>query len=103
MSPIEQVAAQSVYTQKAVSDGMAVIPSNRKLEISYADFCADPSKIYSQIYEKYQSMGSGIPLEYNGNECFDECINVRLSRDDEGILKTAISHFERESILYLTE
>ena len=44
MSPIEQVAAQAIYTQKAVADGMAVIPSNRKLEISYADFCANPSE-----------------------------------------------------------
>jgi hypothetical protein len=99
MSPIEQVAAQSVYTQKAVSDGMAVIPSNRKLEISYADFCANPSEIHRQIYQRYQSLGCDIPPEYTGDECFDESNDVRLSQEDERVLKTAISHFERESTL----
>jgi hypothetical protein len=97
LSPIEQVAAQAVYTQKAVSDGMAAIPSGRKLEVSYAEFCRNPPKIYRQIYEMYQSLGIDISFEYKGIECFDEKKNVRLNQDDEDALDVALSHFEQEA------
>lgn len=96
LSPIEQVAAQAVYTQKAVADGMASIPSDRKLEVSYADFCANPSRIYSQIHEKYQSMGSELSPEYTGNECFDASNAVRLNSEDERALRRALLRFEAE-------
>lgn len=96
LSPLEQVAAQAVYTQKAVSDGMASIPSDRKLEISYADFCANPSQIYSQILKKYQSMGSELSPEYTGSQCFDESNGVYLSQDDERSLRIALARFEAE-------
>ena len=56
-------------------------------------------KIHRQIYQRYQSLGCDIPPEYTGDECVDESNDVRLSQEDERVLKTAISHFERESTL----
>jgi len=96
LSPIEQVAAQSVYTQKAVADGMAAIPSDRKLELSYVDFCASPTEVYDQIREKYQSRGIEFSTEYTGNKCFERNSSVRLDQQDERLLRDALTRFEAE-------
>lgn len=97
LSPIEQVAAQAVYTQKAVADGIASIPSDRKLELSYADFCTSPNLIYNQIREKYQSLGIDTFAEYTGNDYFERNDSVRLNREDERLLRDAVARFEAEA------
>ena len=94
--PMNGIAKWRAFTQKAVADGIAAIPSDRKLELFYTDFCANPAKVYRQIFEKYQSMGCNISSEYTGNECFDESNDVRLSKEEERNLREALSRFEAD-------
>lgn len=97
-SPVEQVAAQVVYTQKAVRDNMAAVPHDKKLEVSYAEFCANPKCVYDQIREKYQSYGYEIPANYVGETHFNQKKSIRLNREDERLLREALYRYEAEAV-----
>ena len=93
LSPIEQVAAQAVYTQKAVVDGMALVAPERKLELSYSDFCENPALIYHQIREKYGDLGYMLPAQCLNTKPFERRDAVRLSQVDECALREALAKF----------
>lgn len=47
------------------------ISDDRKVVISYEDFCNNPKALYDEMIEKLSKMGYSYPKEYNGVKSFD--------------------------------
>lgn len=69
-SPYHEIAAQVYLTNKVIADAFEKIAPERKLSITYEDFCADPGHFYSLISDKCVQQGSILPNEYAGEESF---------------------------------
>ena len=96
MSPIEQVAAQVVYTERAVLEGMKQISTDRKMKIDYADFCMDPESIFREIAGKYKNLGCDIQIENNQWRGFQKREDVRISDKDEKALRGSLERLQAE-------
>ena len=55
-SPIEQVVGQVYYTQKAIKDGLELIPESNKIDVDYNLFCENPHKIVNELIIKYNKL-----------------------------------------------
>jgi len=82
LKPIQQVAGQVYYTNKAIQDGINQIPSANSLIINYEDFCQDPKTAFSQIEEKFSLLGFPSNWTYSGPEKFRSTNHNRLSEDE---------------------
>lgn len=93
LSPIEQVAAQAVYTHKAVEEGISCLPEERKMHIAYAQLCSDPQSVFDELTHKYAQLGCTIKVGRDGWNTFDAREEVRLESTDEKALRDAIDKF----------
>lgn len=93
LSPIEQVAAQAVYTQKAVDEGMSQVPPSRRLDVDYESFCQCPGDVYRRIRECFSGLGYDLGDEYFGEGSFRVSNTVRLSDQEEVDLKAALARY----------
>lgn len=96
--PVMQAAGQVYYINQAVDKRLAGVAEDRKLEIKYEDFCANPEKFYYIIRNKLLSQGYEISDIYSGEKEFkvtrDNC-DERIKR---GYLKF-LEEKERDRIL----
>ena len=53
LSPIDQIAGQVYYTEKAVSKNLKNI--NNKITVEYEELCSSPEKVYNDIFTAYNS------------------------------------------------
>jgi len=58
--PLEQIAGQIHFTNKAVRTGLNKVSENRKLTVSYEELCKSPRTIYKNIQEKLVLQGCEI-------------------------------------------
>lgn len=68
--PEEQVYKQIHYINAAIEAGLMHIPSERKIYITYEEFCKDPSSYYQKIRSSLQYLGYDINQNYNGESSF---------------------------------
>lgn len=73
LDPINQVAGQVHYINRAVSNGLANVAEQRKLVVQYEDFCAAPRKVFESLCEKIGLNGAA----YQGQEFF------KVARENE--------------------
>lgn len=71
LDPVSQVAGQIHFINRAVDAGMAAIADDRKLIVSYENFCCDPSLIFETLRER---LGLSADADYEG------AVNFRVSR-----------------------
>jgi hypothetical protein len=85
--PIKQVAGQVIYTQKAVQDGLLNIPEKNILNISYENFCSNPSEFLKSLIEKYNQLYSKKILIYDENSISSErfTINEKVNLKDSEV------------------
>jgi hypothetical protein len=50
-SPLEQVQWQVEETNKAILEGLFLVPKNRQFQIQYEDFCENPSQVIDKLGE----------------------------------------------------
>jgi hypothetical protein len=81
LNPIEQVAGQVYYTNKAIQDGINQISSKNTLVVNYEDFCIQPRLIFDQIEEKFSQQGYTFSWEYNGPKKFQSTNRKRLTEE----------------------
>lgn len=66
LSPIEQVAGQVYFTNKAISKGLESVDQSRWIEIDYEAFCADPKKLFDRIKIMLNNRGYNCNQQYDG-------------------------------------
>ncbi|MCD7824797.1 MAG: sulfotransferase [Clostridiaceae bacterium] len=69
--PAMQAAGQVYYNNLAISSALQSVSVERKLEVSYEDFCGCPEKYYTELSLKLESQGYAIAKTYEGPERFD--------------------------------
>lgn len=70
-NPVRQVSGQIYYINKAIEKALEKIPTERKLEIEYEDFCQNPEKYYFELKEKLEQQNCKISQVYIGENRFD--------------------------------
>jgi hypothetical protein len=73
-----QVAGQVFYTNRAIEEGLAHVPSSRKLSINYEELCAKPERIYNQIVALVEKNNYSIVDDYQGPSEFKSTNDIRL-------------------------
>lgn len=68
--PVMQAAGQAYYINQALDKSLASVSEERKLEIQYEDFCADPESYYYILRDKLLSQGYEISDVYCGEKEF---------------------------------
>jgi hypothetical protein len=79
LPPVDQVAGQVYFTEKAVEVGMAQVAENRKMVIDYEKFCPNPVVTWQELQEKMEGQGYPMKDAYTGPERFDATTHVRVS------------------------
>lgn len=70
-NPATQVAGQVYYIHQAIERELVHLPEERKVLISYEDFCENPQKYYCELQQKLYKQGYDIEKEYRGKTRFD--------------------------------
>lgn len=69
-TPYHEIAAQVFLTNKVISEAFEKIAPERKLAVTYEDFCAKPGNTYQNIRELCARQGTEISDEYLGEKHF---------------------------------
>jgi len=54
----EQVIGQVYYTQKAVKEGLKLVPNKNKITISYENFCKNPIGLVEEVQKKFTQLNT---------------------------------------------
>ena len=98
LDPVAQVAGQVYYKNAAVEKGLAAVSDERKVEIAYEDFCADPAALFGKLQQVYQAQGYDTDWKYTGPSEFKSANNVRLEPEIAERVIAAYKEFSGEDI-----
>ena len=88
LEPLEQVTAQVFWTNRAVEEGLAGVAPDRKLAVSYEDFCEDAAGVWKKLAEKLSSQGYD-PGSYAGPRSFTPPLgNVVTEAEKRRVVQT---------------
>ena len=82
LQPIEQVAGQVYFTNRAIEEGLARIDTARGLTVRYEDFCAAPARVFRRLGAKLAGQGYDRLGDYDGPRSFQSTNQVRLPEAD---------------------
>lgn len=82
LDPIEQVAGQVYFTDRANEEGLGQIDAERGMRVSYEDFCMAPERVFNQIMDKFTQQGFEVTWNYTGPGKFQPANRVRLPEED---------------------
>lgn len=98
LSPIEQVAGQVYYTDKAVSDAGKTVDDARWLEIGYEQFCKHPKSFYDMIRAKIMRQSQYDIGSYRGPDHIPEHNRQKLTDPEMKELKHAYDSYTQSGI-----
>lgn len=93
LAPLEQVAGQVALTCRAVEEGLARIDENRRLDVEYEAFCADPGATFAALRRRLAGQGVDAPPDYRGPRAFGAANTWRLPQADRARLRNALEAF----------
>lgn len=93
LDPIEQVAGQVYFTNRAISEGLEQIDSARALVVDYEDFCRNPKQTFDQTLIKFDQQGTSVDWDYVGPKHFLSTNEVRLPKQDRTRIVAAYKQF----------
>lgn len=93
LDPVEQVVGQVVLTQHAIAQGLSAIACDRRLEVDYEAFCADPRACFATLAERLAGQGFDAPGAYAGPESFAVSNAWRLGAAERARAEAAIRSF----------
>jgi hypothetical protein len=82
LDPIEQVAGQVYFTDRAIEEGLGQIDAARGMQVSYEDFCMAPERVFHLITKKFGQQGYEVAWNYTGPGRFQPANRVRLPKED---------------------
>jgi hypothetical protein len=93
LEPIEQIAGQVYFTNRAIEDGLGLLDGARSLIVDYERFCAEPAEVFNQILDKLAQQGYHTRADYAGPQQFQSTNQVRLSEEDWAAIQAAYKRF----------
>ncbi len=92
---LDQVAGQTVFTERAVTNGIETLPDENVLNVNYSEFCEDPFYVVKQLKEKLIKLDYDLDLTSINNKevTFTESKHISLDREDEITLRNAINKY----------
>jgi hypothetical protein len=96
-----QIAGQVYFTDYSIENGLTNIPIERKILVTYEDFCVNPLKYFNIIKEKYRSLGYPIICEYNGEKSFENRNKIKLPYNELKKFESAYEDFSSGRIKFL--
>lgn len=87
--PYTQVAGQVYFSDRALTAGMQGVAGDRKLELDYEAFCADPAAAFRAIAARFSAQGRPLDATYRGPEMFEATNRVRLDQTAASALRSA--------------
>lgn len=88
-----QIAGQVYFTERAIGEGLAAIPSAHQLTVRYESLCSDPRGLYDHIVEKYAQLGCELDRSYRGPGTFVRRDTLRLPENEVAALCAAYDDF----------
>lgn len=102
LDPIEQIAGQVYFTNRAIEEGVGQIDTFRKLVVDYEEFCQNPEGLFAQLAERFSQQGYYTQWEYTGPEQFRTTNQIRLAGTDCKRIVEAYKRFSEEDITPVT-
>jgi hypothetical protein len=102
LDPIEQVAGQVYFTNRAIEDGLSRIEASRKLVVDYESFCQSPEAIFVQIVDSLGQQNYHAQWKYAGPEQFRTTNQIRVSTKDCERIAEAYRRFSGEDTFPVT-
>jgi hypothetical protein len=99
LDPVEQVAGQVYYKNRAIEEGLQLIPASRQIDIGYEEFCNSPLAFFEALGCKLARLGFREMGEYEGPERFECADTIRLSAGECERAAAAYHRFSGMSIL----
>jgi hypothetical protein len=96
-----QIAGQVFFTDYSIENELENIPIERKILVTYEDFCVNPVKYFNIIKEKYRSLGYLIICEYNGEKSFENLNKIKLPYNELKKFERAYEDFSTGRIKFL--
>ncbi len=87
--PAQQVAGQVLFTDQAVSEGLADLPSHRVIRVAYEDFCRHPKDVYERLLASLAAAGYPVTEAYTGPDSFPVSDRIHVSSGEKAALETA--------------
>lgn len=80
LDPLESVAGQIAAINRSIEIGMQSVPDNRRISISYEEFCTKPEVYYEQIFGRLGNISPSpsSPPKYSGRDSFETTNQWRL-------------------------
>ncbi|EON93920.1 hypothetical protein MARLIPOL_01285 [Marinobacter lipolyticus SM19] len=101
LDPLESVAGQIAAINCSVEQGIAALPSHRKLEVQYEDFCRRPGYYYNEITRRLIEQGGvsadKVPV-YSGETSFSNANRWRLEGYSKRDAERVYEIFEKQDI-----
>jgi hypothetical protein len=95
LDPLEQVAGQIFFTNKAIEKGLDQIDISRRLQVSYEEFCLNPKHVFYQILDKLAQQGCNVDRNYLGAEQFQSTNQIRLPKEEYEKIINAYKRFSK--------
>ncbi|MPZ17003.1 MAG: sulfotransferase family protein [Luteitalea sp.] len=81
--PYTQVAGQVLFTNESISQELALLPTQRAIQVDYEAFCQHPGEVWSRLQASFEALGFELRGNYDGPPSF-QCTNeALLSREEE--------------------
>jgi len=87
--PAQQVAGQVLFTEQAVSEGLAGLPAHRVIQVAYEDFCRDPQEVHTRLLASLAAAGYPVTESYTGPDSFPVSGRIRVSAGEKTALEAA--------------
>lgn len=97
--PIEQVAGQVYCTARGLAMGLAQLPLEQVLTLSYEQFCAGPGESFGRIQSHLAALGYPCAdWRYHGPDRLADTNQIRLTPDETARALAAYASFSGEDI-----
>lgn len=97
MDPIDQIAGQVYYIDRAIKQELESIDSARSVWLEYSQLCKNPAEIYGQVREHYRQMGNDLSTDYRGESSFNASRRLTLPKAVLDAMEAAFTRFSEDN------
>ena len=93
LDPVSQAAGQVACINRAVDIGLNGVAKNRKIVLTYEEFCANPEKVFTKLVDQLSSQGCAINTKYSGAKHFTPSNQLLLSPAEANLAMQVYQQF----------
>ncbi|NOS88676.1 MAG: sulfotransferase [Methylococcaceae bacterium] len=94
MDIYHQIAGQVYYTEKSIEEQLLNIHENKKLIISYEDFCLNPKAVAEVIKKRYSDFGFNLDMSIDMIDSLESRNEIKIANSEIHYLENAYDYFK---------